>query len=175
MLNNLKPWFSRLFAIYILKALIMGKIVLTESQITNIVAKATRRLLREANEKEEINSLLMKSKEWRRSNPTRPGNENPYDGEIWHAIVKYYIKYYNAVLTYKLPNGRVMERSLDKNDIQFALYHAVFDRDTVEDCIYLIERWILRAYEDNLYNELGDKLPDEYDLQVNVESRPKTK
>lgn len=153
----------------------MSKMVFTESQIKKIVERATRRLLKEVSGEARFAELFEKNKEWHRLYPTKPGNENPYPTQIWHAYVKYYIANYDAVISYQLPNQGRKGFTLAPDNIKDALYHAVFDCYTIEDCKYILERWLLNAYEDWLYEELGDEIEGEYDLQVKVESRPKRK
>lgn len=153
----------------------MSKILFTESQIRNMVENATRRVLKEVNSEAKFAELFEKNKEWHRLNPTKPGNENPYPTQIWHAFVKYYLANYTPVVTYQLPNQERKGFVLSADNVKDALYHAVFDCETIEDCKYLLERWVLDAYEDWLYEELGDQIEGEYDLKVKVESRPKRK
>lgn len=102
---------------------------------------------------EKIQNLLANNEEWKKQNPTTPGNENPFPPRIENAFVKYYTKHYKTVVSYETEEKGVVNINLQKGEVENSLYHAWFDCTTIEECLNTIEYWIKDYFESYMEDE----------------------
>ena len=153
----------------------MTKVKITQSLLNETIVNAIRKRLNESAETERLNELFVANKEWKRKNPTVSGSENPYPGKIRGVFLRYFYANYNLMISYSLPWKKDRIRFIaEKDDITWALYHAVFDCDSLDYCVYLFKRLVMDYYEERIYEQLeNDKEHDEelyeYDIEIDAE------
>lgn len=102
---------------------------------------------------EKLQTLLEKNKEWENNYPTTSGDKNPFPPKIENAFVKYYNKYYKAIVSYETKEKGKCKFEVEKCEIEISLYHAWFACTTIEECLNTIEYWIKDYWESYIIDE----------------------
>ena len=153
----------------------MTKVKITQSLLNETIANAIRKRLNESVETERLNELFAANKKWKRINATVSGGENPYPRKIRWAFLDYFFENYKLILSYSLPwRSDRIRFEVTRDGVNDPLYHAWFDCDSLEDCVYTLKRWVKDYYEEEIYNRLNDDKEHEeelyeYDIEISAD------
>lgn len=103
---------------------------------------------------ERLECLFTFNTEWENDNPFTPGDQNPYPDKIYNAFLKFYNKYYTAIVSYQSKYDGDVVFEADEDTLYDATDRAVFSCETFRDCVGLLESWVQDYYEDRLDDEL---------------------
>ena len=154
----------------------MSKVRITEATLNEAIANTLHKYLNESLETERLNNLFAENKRWKRTNPSVPGNENPYPRRIRGVFLDYFFANYKLILSYSLPwKENRISYEITRAGVNDPLYHAVFDCETIDDCIYLLKYWVGSYYEEKIYERLNDDEEHEeelyeYDIKIAVDA-----
>ena len=118
-----------------------------------------------------LEKLFQKCAEWRYDNPTSPMCDNPYADRIWEKFLSYFSKHYKMYVSYRVPWSETrVEYDLDRDDLENATMHALFDCTSMDECVNLLTHWVVSYFEDTTYERLSrnSKFPYEYDIDFKV-------
>ena len=152
-----------------------NKIQITEELLGKLIGNAIHKKLVSEEREMTLNELFAKNKEWKRLNPTLPFTENPYPRMIESAFLSYLFKNYKMVVLYSLPwEANRLKFIVQRSDMNDILRHAVFDCESIDDCAYLLKRWVCDYYEERIYEKLDNdhEHSDElYEYDIKIEAR----